>query len=108
MKETIALFKTKKMMRLSLLFWYTGFNQPYQLVTYGDRFFFDNTLGLLFALFYSMEIFGAYAVGRLLDDKSVLLLTRSRRCLIVFLFTTLVGCGVALYMELVQSSYEGT
>ena len=39
MRATIAMFGTRRMMLLSLIFFYTGFNQPYQLNTFGNRIF---------------------------------------------------------------------
>ena len=35
---------------LAPLFWYTGFNQPYQLNTFGNRLFDSRALGLELAL----------------------------------------------------------
>ncbi|KAK3256791.1 hypothetical protein CYMTET_34095 [Cymbomonas tetramitiformis] len=44
-----------------------GFNQPYQLNTFGDRFFDNRSLGLELSLFYGMEIVGGFYAGRMLD-----------------------------------------
>jgi MFS family permease len=53
--ETVRLFGTRKMLLLGPLFWYTGFNQPYQLNTFGNRMFSARTLGLELIVFYGME-----------------------------------------------------
>lgn len=108
LRRTLALFGTPRMGWLSCLFFYTGFNQPYQLVTFGDRFFTASTLGLLFSLFYVMEIVGAFAAGAMLDDTSKTLRVRARVCLMVFLFMTMTGNGVAAFLELWHKQRDGS
>lgn len=64
MKATFALFGTRRMMLLSLIFFYTGYNQPYQLNTFGNRYFEKQTIGLEMIIFYFSEIIGGLYVGR--------------------------------------------
>ncbi|KAH8068617.1 G-protein coupled peptide receptor [Aureococcus anophagefferens] len=68
--STMRLFGTKRALCLALLFWYTGYNQPYQLNGFGDRFFRKRVVGLQLASFYFMEVVGGFVAGRALDDKS--------------------------------------
>tara|TARA_B110000305_G_C19418187_1_gene629241 strand:- start:51 stop:1094 length:1044 start_codon:yes stop_codon:yes gene_type:complete len=65
--ETIKLFGTSRMAVLAILFLYTGYNQPYQLVTFGNRFFTSQTLGLGMIVFYGAEIVGGLWIGQFLD-----------------------------------------
>jgi len=70
-KGSIEIFFTKEMMCLFLLFFYTGFNQPYQQATFGNRFFTRRTIGAELIIFHLMEILGAIVCGRFLDkDKN--------------------------------------
>jgi hypothetical protein len=70
-RGTIRIVFTREMMSLSLLFLYTGFNQPYQQATFGNRFFTKRSIGAELIIFHLMEILGAIFVGRFLDnDKS--------------------------------------
>ena len=64
---TVKLFATPTMAVLAPLMWYTGYNQPYQLNTFGDRFFSARALGLEIIVFYAAEIVGGFAAGWLLD-----------------------------------------
>jgi len=66
-RSTLALFGTRRMAFLAPFFFYTGFNQPYQLNTFGDRYFSAPTLGLALCLFYASEIAGGFVAGRILD-----------------------------------------
>ena len=65
--STLALFLEPRMARFTVIFFYTGFNQPYQLVTFGDRFFTAPALGLATALFFGAEVVGAFASSRVVD-----------------------------------------
>ncbi|KAH8045655.1 G-protein coupled peptide receptor [Aureococcus anophagefferens] len=95
----MRLFGTKRALCLALLFWYTGYNQPYQLNGFGDRFFRKRVVGLQLASFYFMEVVGGFVAGRALDDKS----RSHRRSAVVvlcqFVAVTAVGFGVAGYLE---------
>eukprot|EP01135_Chromosphaera_perkinsii_P003716 Nk52_evm34s252 gene=Nk52_evmTU34s252 len=64
---TLRLFVKKEMIILAPLFWYTGFNQPYQLTTY-NRFFTKASGGMEMIVFYGAEIIGALAIGYCLDN----------------------------------------
>ena len=50
-------------------FWYTGFNQPYQLNTYGNRFF-DSRARHRARRVYAAEIAGGWVAGLMLDAPS--------------------------------------
>eukprot|EP00591_Stephanopyxis_turris_P018723 CAMPEP_0195539854 /NCGR_PEP_ID=MMETSP0794_2-20130614/50275_1 /TAXON_ID=515487 /ORGANISM="Stephanopyxis turris, Strain CCMP 815" /LENGTH=461 /DNA_ID=CAMNT_0040673909 /DNA_START=263 /DNA_END=1645 /DNA_ORIENTATION=+ len=65
--QTLVLFRSKSMFCLSFLFFYTGFCQPYQMETFGNRFFDKKTIGLEMIVFFSAEIVSALFVGKLLD-----------------------------------------
>ena len=67
-KETLKLFFTKSMATLFLLFFYTGFNQPYQQATFGNRFFSKRSIGIELIVFHIMEIIGGLYCGRALDN----------------------------------------
>ncbi|KAL7473008.1 hypothetical protein ACHAXS_013383 [Conticribra weissflogii] len=70
-KCSLNIFFTKEMLCLFLLFFYTGFNQPYQQATFGNRFFTRRTIGAELIIFHLMEILGAIVCGRFLDkDKN--------------------------------------
>eukprot|EP00126_Sphaerothecum_destruens_P013316 Sdes_comp22788_c0_seq1m21186 len=66
-KSTLAMFSRKEMLLLAPLFWYTGFNQPYQLNVF-VRFFTNTSLGMGMVIFYAAEILGAIFIGYLLDN----------------------------------------
>lgn len=69
--NTLRLFLTQNMLHMSLLFFYTGFNQPYQQATFGNRFFSRRTIGIELIVFHLMEIIGAIYCGRALDTGKV-------------------------------------
>lgn len=69
-RATLALFNDRRIQHMAMIFWYTGFNQPYQLVTFGNRLFLPTTLGLLFALFYSLDLAFAFVSARILDGAA--------------------------------------
>lgn len=64
---TLSMFATKRMACLGILFFYTGFNQPYQLNTFGGRFFNKTSLAIGQIVFYSLEVVGALVYGNVLD-----------------------------------------
>lgn len=102
-KGTIQIFFTREMMYLSLLFMYTGFNQPYQQATFGNRFFTKRTIGAELIIFHLMEILGAIAVGRFLDkDKSQHDSPRKRAivCLGSFVLVNGTGNAIAFFQEI--------
>jgi len=69
MWATCMMFCTPKMATLAVLFFYTGFNQPYQLITYG-RYFNKSTLAIQQIVFYSTEIVGGLVFGMVLDQAA--------------------------------------
>ncbi|KAJ1450754.1 hypothetical protein M885DRAFT_621351 [Pelagophyceae sp. CCMP2097] len=86
------------------LFWYTGFNQPYQLNGFADRFFRERVLGLELAAFYSAEVLGAFVAARVLDGPGTAASAwdkrrAARRLLTGFFAATTVGYGVAGSLE---------
>jgi hypothetical protein len=100
MWATCAMFCTPKMASLAALFFYTGFNQPYQLVTYG-RYFNKTTLAIEQIVFYATEIVGGLVFGMVLDQAA----PSERRgravsSLFVLAVVTLAGFGLALPREL--------
>ena len=63
-RRTVMMFFTPRMAMLAPLFWYTGFNQPYQLNTYGNRFFDSRALGIELAAFYAAAKRGGLGAAR--------------------------------------------
>lgn len=51
-RHTLMMSFDPRMVRLAPLFFYSGFNQPYQLDTFGNRFFTSRLLGLELVIFY--------------------------------------------------------
>jgi MFS family permease len=104
-RETFQVFRTKPMLMLSPLFFYTGFNQPYQQSTFGNRFFTKRTIGIELIIFHLTEIVGGLYCGRALDDytSSSSLADRRRRpaisCLCLFIFVNSLGNLLALHQE---------
>lgn len=99
MKATLALFKTRRMLLLSPLFLYTGYNQPYQLAVFGNRIFKPQTIGLEMIVFYLSEITGGLYVGSMLD-KSQSPLGAAKRCLALFAFVTTASFVLCFFQEL--------
>ena len=97
---TVRLFATPTMAILAPLMWYTGYNQPYQLNTFGDRFFSARALGLEIIVFYTAEIVGGFAAGWLLDRDPARPRAAAARQLVVFGVVTTAGYGIALSYEL--------
>lgn len=100
-RQTLKIFGTKPMLILSTLFFYTGFNQPYQQSTFGNRFFNKRTIGVELIVFHLMEIVGAIYCGRALDGRfekggrprSAVL------CLALFIAVNTTGNVLAIYQE---------
>ena len=98
MKETIALFKTRRMVLLFFLFLYTGYNQPYQLTVFGNRFFMLQTNGLEIIVFYLSEIIGGLYVGSMLDRSSSQR-SAAKRCLLLFAVVTSLSFLLCYFQE---------
>jgi len=102
---TLRMCFTKRMLCLSPLFFYTGFNQPYQQATFGNRFFTRRTIGAELIIFHLMEIIGAIVVGRLLDRESSNTTSSSNRrnrailCLGAFVIINCMGNILAAMQE---------
>ena len=88
-------------MYLSPLFMYTGFNQPYQQATFGNRFFTKRSIGAELIVFHLMEILGAIVVGRFLDNEKFDS-SRKRAIICMGLFVLVNGSGnaIAFYQEI--------
>ena len=102
--ETLSSFRSKRLVSLSLLFFYTGYKQPYQLVTFGDRFFNEKTLGLEVMSFYLFDVIGGIITGRMLDGEAKNATPQHHRkaaiqCLVLFVSVTIVGNFLALIYE---------
>lgn len=102
-KQTVKLFKTKRMLNLSLLFLYTGYNQPYQLNTYGNRLLENQTVGLAMIVFYASEIVGGLYVGSMLDSSrgdTEAQRKVSKRCLSLLFLATSASFVLCFFDEL--------
>ena len=103
--ETLELVSNKKILLLTPLFFYTGYNQPYQQATFGNRFFTRRTIGAELIIFHLMEILGAIVCGRLLDSerKSTSCINSRRNrailCLLSFLVIDFIGNVLAAAQE---------
>ena len=95
---TLKLFLTRRMAVLSPLFWYTGFNQPYQLNTFGNRYFESQALGLQLASFYFAEVVGALLAGWMLDREASPRAGATRQ-LLIFALATAAAYALALSSE---------
>ena len=96
---TLRLFGTRRMAVLAPLFWYTGFNQPYQLNTFGNRYFDGQALGVQLASFYLAEIVGGFLAGWMLDRETNPRIGALRQ-LLVFVAVTAGGYAFATSSEL--------
>lgn len=99
-RETLSVFGSRRMAILAPFFFYTGFNQPYQLNTFGDRLFSPPTLGLEVVLFYTAEIGGAFGAGWFLDRPFAAATPRRAAALQLLLFTLLTAVGYAFAASL--------
>jgi len=100
---TLNMFFTKRMLCLSPLFFYTGFNQPYQQATFGNRFFTRRTIGAELIIFHLMEIVGAIITGRFLDREDHASDANRRKrataCLAAFMVINCAGNVLAAMQE---------
>ena len=102
-RDTLLLFATNRPMKvLSILFLYTGFNQPYQQATF-TRFFTKRAIGIELIVFHAMEIVGGVLCGRMLDHHKDSEDGSTRRvasiCLGTFLLVNVVGNALAYMQE---------
>ncbi|KAL9183456.1 hypothetical protein ACHAXT_004312 [Thalassiosira profunda] len=98
-QETLKLFATEKMVCLSILFFYTGFNQPYQQATFGNRFFTRRTIGAELIIFHLMEIVGGIVSGWWLDNGGINCRQRATLCLGAFVIINGAGNVLAAVQE---------
>jgi Ion channel regulatory protein UNC-93 len=107
-KDTYGLFANNHSIQiLALIFFYTGFNQPYQQATF-TRFLSKRSIGLELIVFHSMEIAGAIITGHILDrtphaargiqsqDHPRLV---AKQCLVLFIVVNASGNLIALLEE---------
>jgi hypothetical protein len=114
--QSFQIFRTTKpMLLLSVLFFYTGFNQPYQQSTFGNRFFTKRTISIELIILHLMEIVGGIYCGCALDDTSLSssssssTSTTSRRrstvsCLRLFIIVNSLGNLLALHQEVTAAA----
>lgn len=101
LQETLQLFTSPRMRKMALIFLYTGLNQPYQLDTFGGRFFSKPCQGLELAVFYFFEILGAGYAGHKLDScASQSRGEVARTLLLQFVCLTIPADIIALFYEL--------
>ena len=105
-KKTLQLFWTRPMLILCTLFFYTGFNQPYQQATFSNRFFSKRTIGLEMVVFHVLEIVGAMYVGKSLDADPTKRKQLAVQCLLLFIVVNTTGNLLAWYQE-TEASLEG-
>lgn len=98
-RMTLQLFWAKPMLTLSVLFFYTGFNQPYQQATFSNRFFSKRTIGLEMIIFHVFEIIGAVYVGQALDADPTRRKQLAIQCLLLFIVVNTTGNLLAWYHE---------
>jgi len=101
---SLSIFGTRKMAPLLLLFFYTGFNQPYQQASFGNRFFTKRSIGAELIIFHLWEIIAAIVCGRFLDkDKGRMAIasrrTRATACLGAFVIVNGLGNLLAWIQE---------
>jgi MFS family permease len=94
-RETLRMFSSSTMLWLGPLFFYTGFNQPYQQATFGNRMVSKRTIGLELIVFHSMEILGGFVGGKLLKSR-----TTALYCWALFGIMIIFGNALALFVEL--------
>lgn len=112
--DTLSAFRSRQLLCLSPLFFYTGYKQPYQLVTFGDRFFDDSTLGLEVMSFYFFDMLGGIFTGSLLDGKYTTASNKTCQhrkvaiqCLLILVLLTSVGNYFALLQEMPCIAVDG-
>lgn len=98
-EKTLQVFWTKPMMILSILFFYSGYNEPYQQATFSNRFFTKRTIGLEMIIFHIFEIVGAIYAGRALDADPSRRSQLAIQCLMLFLLVNTMGNLLAWYQE---------
>lgn len=96
---TLRLFTTRRAALLTPLFWYTGFNQPYQLNGFGDRVFRGPDVGLELAVFYAASVAGGFRAGVVLDDRRFSPRRRAQRALAAFAVVSAVAYASAADVE---------
>jgi hypothetical protein len=106
MMATLSLFGTRRMLFLSLIFFYTGYNQPYQLNTFGNRFFTKKTVGLEMIIFYLSEIVGGLFIGAMLDKASKRAQrSAAKKCLGLF-FVVTAASFILCYFQEITCAFE--
>ena len=100
---TIQMVLSKRVLLLSPLFIYTGYNQPYQQGTF-SRFFTKRSIGVELIIFHLMEIISALMTGRFLDSVGKVASDSSRRkraisCLVAFVLINSTGNALAFKEE---------
>lgn len=98
-RATLALFTTRRAAALFLIFFYTGFSQPYRLDGFGDRFFRKRIIGLQLAAYYVMEMIGGVLAGRALDNTTRSKRTNAYLVLSVFVVVTALAFGAGGVLE---------
>ncbi|KAJ8601234.1 hypothetical protein CTAYLR_003236 [Chrysophaeum taylorii] len=98
-RKTLRLFSTKKAATLAPLFWYSGFNQPYQLNGFGDRAFHPRIVGLQLAVFYAAAVLAGVCAGRTLDARGRPPRAGAVRGLEIFAATATPAFVLAAYVE---------
>ena len=104
---SLSIFWTRKMAPLLILFFYTGFNQPYQQSSFGNRFLTKRTIGLELIVFHVWEIIAAIVCGRFLDREGkghLFASRRSRAIACLGLFTLLNATGNLLASALEKAA----
>eukprot|EP01135_Chromosphaera_perkinsii_P008621 Nk52_evm63s1401 gene=Nk52_evmTU63s1401 len=93
---TFRMFTRKEMLIMAPMFFYTGFNQPYQLNVF-TRFFTSTSLGMEVVVFYLAEIIGGLGIGYVLDN----ICPSKRRHVLIWgqYILGLLGFALAVYHE---------
>ena len=96
---SLSIFLTRKMAPLLMLFFYTGFNQPYQQSSFGNRFVTKRTIGLELIVFHLWEIIAAILCGSFLDREGLGRRSRAIACLSLFSLINATGNLLAWFQE---------
>jgi len=105
---TIKLFVTRRTLLLLPIFFFTGYKQAYQIVTFGDRFFNTSTLGIEILIFYAADVYGGIIAGNLLDgeyrkqidsERKNLHNIVAKQCILLFVVVNVVGNICAVIQE---------